>query len=288
MLQKNCLVPLTVRRYRWQFDDVNDRDWFAGSPALSRWFDVYTLLVPDNEAFYIRTLSPCLKILDSEIDKAVLLNFFRQESLHGVAHRAYWKRMRDMDIRFDGFLKFVNWILYSVFEPIQPHRLRVATVAAIEHINASLGHIVLKRDLMSSATRELKEIFYWHFAEEIEHKAVAHKVLIQCYPGYVTRILGALVAFPSFYFLSFLGMSYLLAKERRLFKRDTARDLFQFWIRDGVLSETFFHLKRYFNKSFDPWDLKDFDLVGDALIERRTLHDQHRGSIRLDSISGAR
>ena len=256
---------LHVRRYRWSFEDVCDPDWFAGSPAISRWFDVYTLLVPDNEAFYIRTLTPCIESITDDAKKTELLNFFRQESLHGVAHRTYWARMQELGIDFRSFLKFVNWFLYSVLEPAQPHRLRVSTVAAIEHINACLGHIVLKRDLMRSAHSRLRELFYWHFAEEIEHKAVAHRTLTICYPGYATRILGALVAFPAFYFLSFFGMIYLLWREKSLFRLTTFSDLFQFWVRDGVLSDTIRHLARYFRISFEPWDEDDFYLIDKAI-----------------------
>lgn len=252
---------LVVRRHTWCFDDVHDRDWLLGSAALSRWFDVYTLLVPDNEAFYIRTLTPCLQWEDVEVKKFELLNFFRQESLHGIAHKAYWKRMSELGIEYLPFLKTVNWILYSIFEPTQSHRMKFAIVAAIEHVNASLGNIVLRRDLLRSANRSLREMFYWHFAEEIEHKAVAHNALARFYPGYITRILGALVAFPSFYLVCFLGMAYFLFKEQKLFCKATLRELFKFWISDGVLRDTVCHLGRYFKRSFEPWDEDDLHLT---------------------------
>lgn len=257
-------VRLTVRRQLWRFDDVTDRDWFCGSAALSRWFDVYTLLVPDNEAFYIRTLRQGLDDIRDADDRAELLNFFRQESLHGIAHKAYWKKLLGFGIEFDPFLRVVNWLLYSALEPRQPIRVRVSIVAAIEHINASLGHTILKYDLMQSADRNLRDMFYWHFEEEIEHKAVAFKALTRMFPGYANRLLGAVIAFPMFYFLSFLGMSYFLYKERKLFRRKTFIDLFKYWIRDGVFSDTVWHLGRYLKPSFDPWDLDDMYLVEHA------------------------
>lgn len=269
---------LRVRRYRWSFEDVCDRDWFARSPAISRWFDVYTLMVPDNEAFYIRTLTPCIELITDEAIRTELRNFFRQESLHGVAHRAYWVRMQELGVEYASYLKFMNWLVYSVLEPAQPHRLRVSIVAAIEHINACLGHVVLKRDLMRSAHSRLRELFYWHFAEEIEHKAVAHRTLATCYPGYATRILGALVAFPAFYFLSFFGMIYLLWREKSLFRLTTVSDLFQFWVRDGVLRDTLSHLARYFRISFEPWDENDFYLIDKVIGERGLIPDQGRVS----------
>lgn len=224
---------------------------------MSRWFDVYSLLVPDNEAFFIRTLVPCVARLASELEKAEIRDFFRQEYLHGVAHKAYWKRMVQLGFNVDKFVYCVNWLLYSLFEVMQPHRLRVSVVAAIEHINASLANIVLRRDLLSTTSVELKKLYYWHFSEEIEHKAVAYKALKRCYPGYATRVLGAAVAFPCFFALTFVGMTYFLLQDRQFFKIRTLRDLYRFWITGGVLRESATHLGRYLRVSFDPWDLDD-------------------------------
>lgn len=250
-------------RYRWNFDGVTDKDWFQKSPAISRWFDVYTLLVPDNEAFFIRTLAPCVTRMDNDSEITELRHFFRQESLHGIAHKAYWKRMQELGFRVDRFVRCVNWVLYSLLEPIQSHRLRVSMVAAIEHINASLGNIVLKKNLLDGANGELKKLYYWHFREEIAHKAVAHKALKQCYPGYMTRMLGAVIAFPFFFFLTFAGMTYFLLQDHQCFNSRTLRDLYNFWIRNGVLNECFAHVRRYMKVSFDPWDLDDRHLASE-------------------------
>lgn len=267
MLQKEIHpISFSTQRYRWNFDGVTDKDWCQKSPAISRWFDVYTLLVPDNESFFIRTLTPCLGRMDSELERAEMRHFFRQESLHGIAHKTYWQRMFQLGFRVDRFVRCVNWVLYSLLEPIQPHRLRVSVVAAIEHINASLGNIVLKRDLLRDADDELKKLYYWHFSEEIEHKAVAHKTLERCYPGYITRLLGAAIAFPCFFLLTFVGMTYFLLQDHQCFTRRTFRDLYRFWISNGVLRESAAHLRRYLRLSFHPWDLDDRYLAVDKKI----------------------
>lgn len=259
---------------------MTDRDWLHKSPATSRWFDAYTLLVPDNEAFFIRTLTPCVSLMESDSEMAELKHFFRQESLHGVAHKAYSKRMLQLGFPVDRFVGCVNWVLYSLLEPIQPRRMRVSVVAAIEHINASLAHIVLTKDLLRDANSDLKELYYWHFSEEIEHKAVAHRALNRCYPGYMTRMLGAAIAFPSFFFLTFLGMTYLLLQDHQCFNSRTFRDLYRFWISNGVLKETFFHARRYLKISFDPWDLDDKHLLDAGRISRPLIHKDPKEPIR--------
>lgn len=258
MLQVETRSTRTAsQRYRWNFDSVTDKDWFEGSPAISRWFDVYTLLVPDNEAFFIRTLVPCVAHMGGELEKAEMREFFRQEYLHGIAHRAYWKRMQQLGSRVENFVQCVNWWLYSIFERMQPHRLRVSVVAAIEHINASLSNVVLGKDLFRTTNADMKKLYYWHFSEEIEHKAVAYKALEQCYPGYWTRVLGAAIAFPCFFILTFGGMTYFLLQDHQCFKIRTLRDLYRFWIADGILKESTAHLGRYLRISFAPWDLDD-------------------------------
>ncbi len=273
-------VRVSTERSRWNFDSVTEKDWAQKSPAISRWFDVYTLLVPDNEAFFIRTLAPCVSRMENDSEIAELRHFFRQESLHGIAHKAYWRKLIQLGFRIDKFLGCVNWLLYSLLEPIQPHGLRVSIVAAIEHINASLANIVLKQDLLSEADDELRKLYYWHFSEEIEHKAVAHNTLKRCYPGYVTRILGAAIAFPSFFILTFVGMTYFLLQDRQCFTLRTLRDLYRFWIVNGVLRAAFSHARRYMKISFDPWDLDDRHLVSQSRLFKSSIRSDVQDPIR--------
>lgn len=275
---------MNIRRRRWCFEDVDDRDWLARSAAVSRWFDVYTLLVPDNESFYIRTLKQCPTDTLDKFDKAELFSFFRQESLHGIAHRAYWRKMRELGIEYTDFLRFVNWLLYSFFEPKQCLRIRISMVAAIEHVNACLGNTILEGDLFLDATNSLRKMFYWHFAEEIEHKAVAHKVLERMYPGYLNRILGALIAFPVFFCVLSFGTAYFLWKEGNLLNGRIAAQLFRFWIREGVLKNMALHLSRYFRISFDPWELNDHHLISVAEQSTRKNSPMSKNTRSLSSL----
>ncbi len=158
------------------------------------------------------------------------------------------------------FVHAVDVLLYKIMEPLQPHRLKMSIVAAIEHVNAVWGHIFLSRDLLAPADLVLRELFSWHFAEEIEHKAVAHRALAAMYPGYLTRAIGGLVAFPLFYLLLLVGTVYLLAGDGELFKRRTMRDLAQLWFRQGFIKDSLYHMLRYFRPGFEPWDLDDLTL----------------------------
>lgn len=244
----------------FDFSNVSELDWFCGNAAISHWFDAYTLLVPENEAFYIRTLRHLVRSASSD-EKRLLRIFFGQEARHGDAHRLYAHRINEMGLETAPFVALSNGVFYGALEPIQPIGLRMATVAAIEHVNAFMAHIVLSKDLFRNAHRDVRRLFYWHFAEEIEHKCVAHDFLVRDRPSYFLRAFGGFIGFSAFFLASFTGMCFLLAQRNRLFTWKTLSELKAFWIDEGVLKESFRHLAAYFAPSFDPRDLSDGALV---------------------------
>jgi predicted metal-dependent hydrolase len=265
MSRSTRIVKVNPRVLSWEFAEGARKYWFDGSPALTHFLNTYTLLVPDNERYYIRALTPCVARLADPEQRTELMQFFRQESLHGIAHQKYWTRMEQQGCRVRPFVTAVDVLLYRLLEPLQPARLKVAIVAAIEHINAVWGHVFLSRGLLAPADTTLRELFSWHLAEEIEHKAVAHRALQALYPGYLTRALGALLAFPLFHLIVIAGTVYLLAGDGELFRRRTVRDLARLWWRDGFVGDTLRHLGRYLRPSFEPWELDDLALSARTL-----------------------
>jgi len=69
----------------------------------------------------------------------------------------------------------------------------MAMVSCVEHVNAYLGHEFLAQRMLEDADPDLRVLFEWHFAEEIEHKHVAYDVMQHLWPSYVLRLLGALM-----------------------------------------------------------------------------------------------
>lgn len=252
---------MTPRVARWDFPRGTPRDWFAGSPALTCVLDVFTLVIPDNERFYIRTLQRALPRIVDPSQRQDLQAFFRQEALHGEAHRRYWANLRDEGLGLDRFTGAVGGFLYGFVEPLLPLRIRVSSVAAIEHVNAYLAHAFLAKRLLDDADPALRRLFQWHFAEEIEHKAVAFDALATAYPGYATRLCGAALVFPLFHAVMLAGTVWLLAARGSLFSRRTYADLYRLAIRNGLLGDTLRFVGRYLRPSFHPWELDDYDLA---------------------------
>ena len=256
---------VTRRRFDWDFPATIPSRWFRGSAALTALLDTITVVSPDNERYYVRTLRRDARDICDPVLHDDAVAFFQQEILHGDAHRKYWTNLRDGGVDVDRFAGAVGTVLYAVIERMLPHPVNVANVAAIEHVNAYLAHAFLRRDLLAAADPAMRRLFEWHFAEEIEHKSVAFDVLARAHPGHFTRAASAVLVFALFHVLLGAGTAYLLLRRGELFRWRTVADLWGFWIGEGMLAESLRAMGRYLRPAFHPWAVDDYALADRVL-----------------------
>ena len=258
-------MPITMspKRRLWNFAENGER-WFSDVPLLSAFLNVYTLLVPGNEAFYIRVLTESIRDCEDEEFRARIQHFIQQESLHGVAHRAAWRHLGLSSPAVRWFVKVTDLLLYRLMEPVEPQKFKLAIVAAIEHVNAVWAQFFLSRDLLRDSAPEMQSLFYWHFAEEIEHKAIASEALERKTQSYALRVLAGLFAFCSFYVLLAAGSLYVMAMTNTLFDKRNVYGL-RFLFETGFIRFNLNQILRYCRRNFEPWSLDDAELVRDGL-----------------------
>jgi uncharacterized protein len=264
--QKHAAPTLTVRRIEPPSDGDIPRHWFHGEAAVTHLLNTYTLLVPDNEGFYIRTLNEALPKLQDLVLRSQVRAFSRQEGQHGVAHRRCWEVLEAQGYRYRGFVRLADRIAFGVVTRVAPLNLRVAMVACVEHLNAAIAHEYLARNLMHGVAPRLRAVFEWHFAEEIEHKAVSFDVLQTFRHAYALRLLGAMLVVPIFYLLTSVGALMLMAQDGSVWRARTWRA----WLSHAgpgrdMTRRMFGHIRRYLRPSFRPWTLDDDHLAHVAL-----------------------
>jgi len=257
---------LPTRRLETQFPSSTPRHWCSGNPFLTHLLNTYTVLVPGNEGFYIRTLRKALPQCTDPGLKEEVIGFVMQEGQHAIGHRRCWSLLTEQGYRFHGFARSVDVLVYGIAERIVPLKIRVSMVACIEHVNAYLGHEFLSQQILRSAHPDVRALFEWHFAEEIEHKGVSFDVLTHLAPGYLTRLVGVLLTWPLFYMLMTLGTLRLMAQDRSLWCVATWRLAWRhLWGEHHMIARTFRHIARYLRPRFHPWQDDDRELAAQAL-----------------------
>lgn len=261
-------TDLVPRRFAAPFSADIPRDWLPSCPAIAALLDTYTIMVPANEGFFMRTVNGCLPRLRDPGLRDAARAFIHQEAEHGVAHRRYWRHLEAQGYRFRGFERLVERLTFRPVEKFAPLALRLSMMSCVEHINAFIAHECLSRDILADAHPEVRALMEWHFAEEIEHKQVAFEVFETAVPSYALRLLGLATAAPLFYAVIGCGALMLLAQNRRLLRLSTWTGL---WRHVGgghrLLTRTLAHLWAYAQPSFRPERLDDRALAA-AVIAR--------------------
>lgn len=260
--------PMPTRSFHAPLQPEIPRDWLPANPAITALLDMYTVIVPANEAFYMRTLARCLgRIEDPELVAAGRA-FIHQEAEHGVAHKRFWSVLDAHGYRFRRLERIIDLLTFRLTERIAPLSLRMSMVSCVEHINAFMAHEFLRQGILADAHPEVRAMQEWHFAEEIEHKSVSFDVLRAISPGYGMRLAGWAPTIVLFYALMTLGMVFFLAQDGGLWRASTWRG---FWRHlgpeHGMARRTLAHLFAYLRPSFHPSQVADGALA-EAVIAR--------------------
>lgn len=183
--------------------------WLDGDIFRTQLANTVSLLFPDAEGFFIRTVKKFLpKVYDSKL-KNDIQGFIGQEMQHKKTHERTWLMMEDQGFHIHGFLEFYNSFSFRLFENLFPDKLNLSIVSGLEHFTALFSESILKEDLLKNSDPILKDIFEWHCAEELEHKHVAFDLLKNEDDSYRLRIFGFTIATLLVMGYSISGIMYL-------------------------------------------------------------------------------
>jgi predicted metal-dependent hydrolase len=192
------------------------RHWFGGSPVATHLANGVGILFPAGERFFVRSVRHYMDRLDDDpkLKEDVRL-FFGQEGRHANAHDRHIELLEAQGYGVRKFLALYERFAYRVIEPLAPPALRLAATVACEHFTAIMAENALARGLLESAHPTMRELYEWHAAEELEHKAVAFDVLAKVAPGFGLRMAG--LAFATVLLAGFwiAAAATLLAQDKR-------------------------------------------------------------------------
>ncbi|SDQ36007.1 metal-dependent hydrolase [Pseudoxanthomonas sp. CF125] len=257
---------ITPRRFASKLSSDIPKHWLPGNEVVSSILNAYTILVPANEGFYVRTLKACMPRIANEQLHARCRNFIHQEAQHGVAHTRYWDNLDAQGYRFRTFEKNVDKLVFRVMEKFGPISLRVSLVSCVEHINSYIGHEFLSQGILAQADPEVKDLMEWHFAEEIEHRRVAFDLLQAVAPNYALRVLGFALTAGLFYSLMCAQAISLLAQDGILWRKETWRQVkSHMGSKHQMVRRTLKHLFDYLQPGFHPSQTGDDALAEEVL-----------------------
>lgn len=243
------------------------RHWVAGKAVSTAMVNALHLIFPKGERFFVRSVHRFKDGLEPELAEQVR-GFFGQEGRHAQEHERFFAILQAHGLSVDRFLQIYEAIAYRLVERVSPAKLSLSVTVALEHYTAIMADQAFTRGMLERIDPSVRELFAWHAAEEIEHKAVAFDVLATVDDSYALRMAG--MALATVLLLGFWGLgTTMFLRQEKVGLRQTVRELRE--LRElrqhnPILRTVFLRgIQEYLRRDFHPWDLDNLALARDYL-----------------------
>ena len=249
-------VNIEPRNRHHDISEALAHDWFDNHPFKTAWFNSMSITFPLGEKFFIDSVRHFSDQIEDSKLQGEISNFCGQEGFHRREHEAYNKtlcKLRGYDLDYlEGRLAKNIERSKSYYKPIQ----HLAFTAALEHITAIMAESALQDNdpMMHNTDPAMKELWDWHAAEEMEHKAVAFDVY-RAIGGTEKMRKRALRTATIFLTLDILiGLVHMLRKDKKMWRFKIWAEGWKFlFFKDGILRRLWPAYKAYFKDGFHPW-----------------------------------
>lgn len=257
-----ALIPRHPREL--DFSDDIPVNWANGDVFRSRFFDAFSTTLPEGEKFFIVSLRHFKDQIEDPAVQQELKDFIRQEGVHGILHNAYNARLGRQGVNIEAITALLRKF-FTVHTQILSKEMQLTLTACAEHLTASMAHAILGKSshLFDGADERVRALYYWHAAEEIEHKSVAIDLLRNTAgTGYIPRVLMMAYISVVFHALVFPILEHVLRVDGySLRERITLWRKGLWWmfkpVKGGFYFDLMDHYVQWFRPGFKPWSHGD-------------------------------
>ena len=247
--------PITPRDRSHDIANHLKGDWLGDNPFLTAFFNTLSITFPAGEKFFIDSVRHYRGDISDPKLNADIRGFCGQEGFHRREHQRYNEALAqargyDLDKLERAMTRRLAWAQRKM-SPLS----NLAATVAIEHLTAVFAERLLdENSILKTAEPAMRELWRWHSAEEMEHKAVAFDVYLQV-GGSEKQRRRAMRRVSLLITLELMkGICYMLKADGHLYNfsvwRQGIKGLFG---KQGLFTETWAPYRAFYNMGFHPW-----------------------------------
>lgn len=254
------------RNLSFDLSGIDLRHWHPNGPQNNHYFNVQSLLFPEGERFFIRSVRYYRDRISDPVLQKQIAGFIAQEAMHGREHDSYNAALGRSGYRVDRMEAAVKRVLWLT-EKTSPPKLRLAMTAALEHLTAIGAEDLLEDDrILEGADPVMARLWRWHAMEEIEHKAVAFDVYRSIAGnGFFAWLIRCWAMLSVSFGMTFMTWRFMLGvtiRDGSILNLAGWLALFKaLWISPGGLRKQFPRYWQYFRPGFHPWQIDNYNQV---------------------------
>jgi uncharacterized protein len=258
-------LRITPRDRRFGRAGVAPRLWHGGRVEATAIYNALSTTFPKGEAFFVESVRAFRDGAPSKLAEEIRA-FTKQEAIHSREHDAFNKRaakagydLSKLEARVEQRLALTEG---------RPAVVSLAATMALEHFTAILAHELLADPThLAGADAHAAELWRWHAAEEIEHKAVAYDTWLHATRGWgswkrwTVKARIMLLVTRNFLVDRTAGALELMRQDGMQGFRAWAMLLWHLWVRPGMFRKIAGAWVRFFLPGFHPWNEDDRHLL---------------------------
>ncbi|MGB0455060.1 MAG: metal-dependent hydrolase [Bacteriovoracaceae bacterium] len=254
------LGRIVRRKMNFSFSKTVRHHWMNGDAFKTHFLNSFTLLFPEGEKFFIRSINRFKgQIKDPEIS-ADIKDFIFQETQHYLEHQRFFTNLEEQGYEIQPMIKFLKFFISEVVEKFSSDKMNLSITSGLEHITAMLSEIALETGFLNEADGEMRELFEWHAREEIEHRHVAYDVLNAVDDSYSLRVMGLVIAYILFGAFTTAFTIGLLKQDKKIASLKTLKSALQLFItKESLFYEAGVIMARYLLPNFHPNNRNSLD-----------------------------
>jgi predicted metal-dependent hydrolase len=255
-------MTLEVRNIEFELNKQLSKDWLDNDPFKTAFFNALSMSFPAGERFFIDSVRHFRdEVKDPKLTQEIS-RFIGQEGMHSREHKKYNQMLCDLRGYSQEKMEGRTEKRVRLAEKKLSREAQLAMTCGVEHLTAILADNILKGWMLSDVDPQMRSLWEWHCAEELEHKSVAFDVYTQVNGNYKARKLTLRIFTVNFLFDLLVNTAYMLRKDKKLWKWSTLKSGFSFLFgKGGVLRELRSDYLMYFDPDFHPWDEDNRDLL---------------------------
>ena len=257
-------LTITVRDERFN-RGTSPRRWWAGEPFGTAWHNALSATFPRGEAFFIEAVKAHREGANPKLESEIRA-FVKQEINHTREHIAFNRLAEDAGYDIKTIDARVAELL--ALTKGRPAIANLAVTMALEHYTAMMAAEFLANPKhFAAADKEVRDMWRWHAAEEIEHKGVAFDTWNHATKDWTAgkrwrvRSLVMLTVTARF-FKNRWADALALLEQDGITGWKAKWGLFKYLtVSPGIVRRIFPAWLAYFKPGFHPWDHDDRELI---------------------------
>lgn len=272
-----------VRKVNFKLGEDLVHHYFKNNIFSTHLANSLHIIFPEGEKFFIRSCRKYLSKIEDKKLKEEVIGFMGQEGTHSREHLKFWEYLEQQGFDVQRYANFLNKTAFEGIEPLvykmagdeAGGKFFLSITAGLEHYTALLAEVVFENlDEFEHCPEEMKHLFQWHAAEELEHKAVAYDLLNYVDDSYALRATGFITASVLLAFYSIGGQAYLISQDKELKITEVPSKFIDFMKSWGspMVKKFFKNAGDYLKPDFHPNDMDNYYMAANYFKENKSYY----------------